>query len=94
MSTAFHPQTDGQTEVVNRCVELYLRCFCSHKPKDWANRLHWAEFWFNTNWHTSTKLTPYHVVYGKLPPTVLTYIPKTAKLPAVEEQLQARDLTL
>lgn len=44
MSTTSHPQSDGQTEVVNKVLQQYLRCFCHHKPNSWGKYLHWAEW--------------------------------------------------
>lgn len=38
-SSAYHPQSDGKTEITNKCVEAYLRCFCSHKPGQWSKHL-------------------------------------------------------
>jgi hypothetical protein len=93
-STAYHPQTDGQTEVVNRILEMYLRCFTSSKPKQWAKSLSWAEWCYNTSWHSSIKRTPFEVVYGRKPPTLLSYIPGTAKVATVEEELIQRDQVL
>lgn len=43
-SSAYHPQSDGQTEVVNRCVETYLRCLTGLKPKQWPRWLTWTKY--------------------------------------------------
>lgn len=42
-SSSYDPQTDGQTEVVNRCLETYLQCFCSLQHKKWTLWLPWAK---------------------------------------------------
>jgi hypothetical protein len=44
MSSAYHPQSDGQFERVNQCVETYLRCLVSSVLKQWISWLHLAEF--------------------------------------------------
>uniref|UniRef100_A0A2N9HZR1 Reverse transcriptase n=1 Tax=Fagus sylvatica TaxID=28930 RepID=A0A2N9HZR1_FAGSY len=87
MSSSYHPQTDGQTEVVNRSLEQYLRAFAGDKPSLWVHWLPMAEFWFNTNYHTSTKMTPFEALYGYEPPTVMDYIPGTTKVAAVDDYL-------
>lgn len=73
VSTAYYPQSDGQTEVVNRCLETYLRCMTSDKPHMWSKWLPLAEYWYNTNFHSATQSTPYEIVYGQPPPVYLPY---------------------
>lgn len=58
-STAYHPQTDGQTERTNQTLETFLRHFCSHRQDDWSNWLPVAEFSFNNTTSSSTKLSPF-----------------------------------
>ncbi|CAO2823891.1 unnamed protein product [Amaranthus hypochondriacus] len=57
--TAYHPLTDGQSEVVNQTLETYLWCFINGKPKQWMTWLHWDEYSYNTATHSATKLTPF-----------------------------------
>uniref|UniRef100_A0A2N9GM02 Integrase catalytic domain-containing protein n=1 Tax=Fagus sylvatica TaxID=28930 RepID=A0A2N9GM02_FAGSY len=90
-SSSYHPQTDGQTEVVNRTLEMYLRCFTSSRPKEWARWIPWAQFCYNSSVHSSTKKTPFEVVYGRKPPTLLSYVAGTAKTEAVDKELLTRD---
>lgn len=94
MSTSYHPQTDGQTEIVNKCLENYLRCFTQDSPKHWTSWLPWAEYWYNTSWHASTRMTPFEAVYGTPPPRLLSYIPGTTRVEAVDEVLRNREQIL
>jgi hypothetical protein len=91
MSTAYHPETDGQTEVVNRCLETYLRCFITDQPRTWANWISWSEYWFNTNHHSATGQTPYEVVYGRAPPVITRWVQGETRVDAVQRELVDRD---
>ncbi|CAL0299324.1 unnamed protein product [Lupinus luteus] len=91
LSSAYHPQTDGQSEVVNRCLETYLRCMCSDTPQQWLKWLSLAEWWYNTTFHTSIKATPYEIVYGQPPSVYLPYLPGESKVELVDRSLHKRD---
>lgn len=89
MSSAYHPQTDGQTEIVNKCLEQYLRYMTGERPKEWAKWLSLAEY--NTSFYLSTRTTPFEVVYGRPSPNYTTYILGESSVAALEESLIARD---
>jgi hypothetical protein len=67
MSSAYHSQTDGQTERLNQCLETYLRCMTQACPNKWMNWLALAEFWYNTTMHSAHGKTPFEVLYGHQP---------------------------
>lgn len=68
-SSAYRPHTDGQSEVTNRTVETYLRCFVNGHPKQWSKWLAWAEFWYNA----SIGMSPFKDVNGREAPTIIKY---------------------
>jgi hypothetical protein len=90
-SSAYHPQSDGQTEALNKCVETYLQCYTASKPKDWSTWLPMAEWWYNTNHHSATGMTPFEAVYGYPPPSLISYVPGTTANLAVDAQLKDRN---
>jgi hypothetical protein len=85
MSSAFHPQTDGQTERVNRVLEEYLRHYVNPSHDDWDEWLPLAEFAYNNSVHEATGETPFFLNYGvhpRLPGAVRT---QAKSVPAAAE---------
>jgi len=67
LSTAFHPQTDEQTERMNQELEQYLRMFIDHRQEQWPEWLETAEFAYNNKVHTGTKVSPFQENHGQNP---------------------------
>jgi len=67
MSTAYHPQTNGQTEHVNQALEQYLRCYVDYNLSNWLDLLPSAEFAYNNQAHEGIKESPFYLEYGRYP---------------------------
>lgn len=93
MSSTYHPQSDGQTKVLNRVVEQYLRAFVHRKPTSWGRLLPWVEWSHNTSWMAHTGTTPYEITFGRKPFNFPHYIAGTSRVDAVEELLTDRETT-
>jgi len=65
--TAFHPQTDGQTERMNQELEQYLHMFVDHRQEQWPEWLGTAEFAYNNKAHSGTKISPFEANNGRSP---------------------------
>lgn len=97
MSTAYHPQTDGQSERMVRTLKEMLRHYISHSQTDWVDRLPTLEFSYNNSLHASTNLTPFEVDLGWHPATPHTVLrPDARNVAAVEDfqqEMEALQLT-
>jgi hypothetical protein len=74
MSTAYHPQTDGQSERTNRTVEDMLRPFVNERLDNWDDLLPAAEFAYNNTVHAGTGYTPFYMNYGQHPLTPACFL--------------------
>jgi hypothetical protein len=72
LSTAYRPQTDGQTERTNRTLQEYLRAYVSPSGKDWEEILGMAEYAYNDSYHTAIGCTPFFLNFGEHPRSPLT----------------------
>ena len=86
-SSSYHPQYDGQTEIVNKCLEGYLHCFVSDKQKKWVKWLPLAKWLYNTSFHTVVKITPFMALYGYHPPSITTSLRENHKVQVVEDHI-------
>jgi hypothetical protein len=94
MSSAYHPQTDGQTERVNQCLEAYLRCFVQSCPRQWSSWLSLAEFWYNTCYHTALGNSPFEVLYGHAPSQFGLVSGEQCSVPELQDLLSNRQQML
>uniref|UniRef100_A0A8C5PE09 Gypsy retrotransposon integrase-like protein 1 n=1 Tax=Leptobrachium leishanense TaxID=445787 RepID=A0A8C5PE09_9ANUR len=87
LSSAYHPQTNGQTERLNQIVEQYLRCYTCHLQDDWIDLLPAAEFAYNSGTHQSLRESPFFLNYG-YHPALLPDLPQIGDVPNVQERLE------
>jgi transposase InsO family protein len=67
ISSAYHPQSDGQTERLNQCVEAFLRCTVHSCPKLWSKWIALAEYWYNIAFQSAIGRTPFEALHGQQP---------------------------
>jgi Chromo (CHRromatin Organisation MOdifier) domain len=85
-STAYHPESDGQTERVNQTLEQYLRIYCDFHQDDWSQLLPLAEFAYNNARNSSTGMSPFYANYGYHPRASLKVQPRSdQRNPAAED---------
>jgi hypothetical protein len=86
--SSYHPQSDGQTIIVNKFLEGYLCFFVSNKQTQWFKRLPLVEWWYNTSFNTATKMTPFMALYGYHPPSITSSLKEKSKVEVVEDHIE------
>jgi len=87
-STNYHPQTDGQTEIVNIWVEGYLRNYVGGQQHTWVRWLHMGEYCYNTTYHMSIKMSPFKALYGYNAPYFMETLFRESRVPGAKDWVE------
>ena len=84
ITTAYHPQADGQTEVLNQSLEISLHAYVGPSRNDWVNYFDTLALSYNTTPHTATRFAPVYLLRGYIPTTgsILVHHPEGITWPA------------
>jgi hypothetical protein len=84
-SIRYHPQIDGQTKIVNKWVEGYLRNYVGGQQIMWVKWLHLGEHFYNTTFHMSIGMTPFRALYGYDAPTLVDLVFRERRAPKADD---------
>jgi hypothetical protein len=87
-STSYHPQTDGQTEIINKWVEGYLRNYVAGQQKAWVRWLHLGEYCYNTTQHMSIGMSPFRALYSYDPLSFVEIAFGDSRAPMAQDWIQ------
>ena len=88
-STSYHPQTDGQTEIVNEWIKGYLRNYVSGQQCTWLRWLYLGEYFYNTTYHMSIGMSPFRALYGYEALSFMDLAFDDSKVPRAKETVQS-----
>lgn len=86
-STSYHPQLDGQSEVVTHPLFDYLQCFVGDFLSKWLFFLHWVELWYNISEHSAINMSLFQALYCQKLPSLLEYVSNPDDSPNVAKYL-------
>lgn len=89
-STSYHPQTDGQTEIVNKWVEGYLRSYVARQQRAWVKWLYLGEYCYNSSYHMSIQMSPFRALYGSKPMSFVDLVLQDSKVPLARDWIQGQ----
>ena len=91
LSSAYHPETDGQTERVNQVIEDMLRSYCNQQPRMWLKYLPLVEFAYNSSHHRSLGMSPFKALYGQDCLVPYRFADPNLPVPAAKNTLEEMD---
>jgi hypothetical protein len=91
LSTAYHPESDGQTERVNQVMEDMLRMYCLEQPSKWYEYLPLVEFAYNNTFHSSIGMTPFSALYGQEVVSPATWFDPVGRVEISQKMLESME---